>query len=101
MTPTTTCSSGCGQAPRHSSTCVPDPPAGKTTRPTLARLPSPRSDLNLLLRPKCSLVSRWLQRRLRWGLAHVAIESFLNQAAPAHQLPAALVQRMKFAKCLV
>jgi hypothetical protein len=68
--------------------------------PTLARLPSPRLDLNLLPCPKCSLVPRQLQRCLRWGLAHVAIESLLNQAAPEHQLGAALVQRMKFAECL-
>jgi hypothetical protein len=48
-------------------------------------------DLNLLLRPKCSPVPRRLQRRLGRALAHVAIESFLNQAAPAHQLGAALL----------
>jgi hypothetical protein len=61
-------------------------------------LPPPRSNLNLLLSPLHGPVRRWGQRQLGRALAREALESLLNQAAPADEPGAVVLERAKFAE---
>src|SRR5689334_16769031 len=59
--------------------------------------PAPRPDLHLLLRPDRRPAWRRRQRRGRGALADGAVERLLDQAAPAQESAAALVQHGEFA----
>jgi hypothetical protein len=62
-------------------------------------LPPSRSNLNLLLCPLHGPVRRGRQRQPGRALAREALESLLNEAAPADEPGAVVLERAKFADC--